>query len=238
MSDDVDVRVTPGLHPNNVKEIEGYAEGDVAALLAPTMTAFSEAYIGIGKVHDARDAAKRNPTWNEAQQIISTDDFAQKQFARIAKGFDSVRANLVKGIEHIEQELSRPVESKAAHTVATEIRGYVRGLATGERMNLVRKAIEEGDHITATAILGAPAYLSGLDANMQAVLVRTYHEKHNPVQATRLKVMNGARELIERRAGLVFRELEKAVGVPPHKAKALREAKTNAEKAFVLKDVA
>ncbi len=43
--------------------------------------------------------------------------------------------------------------------------------------------------------------------------------------------------MIEERAGLVFKELEKAVGAPPHKAAALRKAKTEAEQAFVLKDI-
>lgn len=34
--------------------------------------------------------------------------------------------------------------------------------------------------------------------------------------------MKGAKQMIEERAGLVFKELEKAVGAPPHKAAALR----------------
>jgi hypothetical protein len=233
MTTDVDIRVSPALHPDTVKTLPGY-DADTEAILAPTVTAFSEAYIAIGKVHDAREAAKRNPTWNENQQIIQTDDFAQKQFARIAKGFDSVRGNLEKGIAHVEKELSAPVESKAAHTVATEIRGYVRGLGTDERMSLIRQAINEGDHTTAQSILGAPAYLSGLTADMQAVLVRMYHERHNPDMAKRLKAMQGAKTLIEERGGLVFGQLEKAVGSPPHKAKALRDAKSAAEKHFVM----
>jgi len=86
-------------------------------------------------------------------------------------------------------------------------------------------------------VLGAPSYLSGFDPKMQAVLLRAYHEKHNPAQSDRLKAMQAAKGLIEAHAGKVFGELERAVGVPPHKARALREAKTNAEKAFVLKDV-
>ena len=38
----VDVRVSPGLHPDNVKQIDGY-DDDTAPYLAPTMTAFSTA---------------------------------------------------------------------------------------------------------------------------------------------------------------------------------------------------
>jgi hypothetical protein len=233
----VDHRVTPSLHPDVVKQIDGY-DDDTAPVLAPTMTAFDEAYQGIGAVMNARDKAKTNPTWNEAQQVIHTQELADKVLAKITRGFDSVRDRLVKGIASIEQELSQPVESKAAHVVATEIRSHMKGLTTDKRMALVRQAIDEGDHITATAVLGAPAYLSGFDPKMQAVLLRQYHERHNPQMAKRLKVMIGAREMIERNAPLVFEQLEKAVGMAPHKVKRLREAKNAAEQAFILKDVA
>ncbi len=49
--------------------------------------------------------------------------------------------------------------------------------------------------------------------------------------------MKGAKQMIEERAGLVFESMTRAVGAPPHKAAALRKAKTEAEQAFVLKDI-
>lgn len=48
--------------------------------------------------------------------------------------------------------------------------------------------------------------------------------------------MQGAKEMIERNAPLVFKAMESAVGTQPHKVKALREAKNAAEQAFILKD--
>jgi hypothetical protein len=69
---------------------------------------------------------------------------------------------------------------------------------------------------------------------MVDVLAREYHERHNPATTKRLKALQSARDLIERNAPLLHGELEKAVGAPPHKAKALREAKTAAEKHFVM----
>lgn len=236
MTTTINSRVTPALHAENVKQIEGYDDSDIAAVLAPTLNAFDEAYSGIGQVYEAREKAKTNPTWNEAQQIIATDDLAQKQFGRIAKIMDTTRANLEKGIAHLEQELSQPVTTRAAHPVASEIRTYVRGLGTTKLHSFIQSAIDNGDHDTVTAVLGAPAYLSGLTREFQQTYLRFYHERNNPATAKRLKAMQGAKALIEERAGLVFKELEKAVGAPPHKAKALREAKTAAEKAFVLKD--
>lgn len=234
MATAIDTRISPALHPDNVKEIEGYGDADIASILAPTMTAFSEAYEGLRSVHNARDKARLNPTWNEAAAVIHTQDLADKVFARVAKGFDATSANLQRAISHIEKELSQPVEAKAAQGIASEIRAHLKGLRTDERMTAIREAIASGDHLVATSVLGAPAMLSGFDPKMQAVLLRQYHERHNPHSTKRLKAMQAAKAMIDEHSGKMFRELEKAVGMAPHKVQALRAAKTEAEKAFVL----
>lgn len=236
MTDNVDHRITPSLHPENVKSIDGFDE-QTAPYLAPTMTAFSTAYEGVRAVLAAKAAAAANPTWNEAQQIIHTDDFAQKHLARITKSFDVTRSNLEKGIAMLEQQLTTPIESKAAASIAGEIRAFVRDMPTEKRHAFIQQALDAADHVTLGAVLGSPPYLSGLDANFQAVYVRHYHERNSPELAQRLKAMKGAKQMIEERAGLVFESMARAVGAPPHKAKALREAKTAAEQAFVLKDI-
>ena len=236
MTDNVDHRISPSLHPENVKSIDGFDE-QTAPYLAPTMTAFSTAYEGVRAVLAAKEAAAANPTWNEAQQIIHTDDFAQKHLARITKSFDVTRSNLDKAIVALEQQLTTPIESKAAASIAGEIRAFVRDMPTEKRHAFIQQALDAADHVTLGAVLGSPPYLSGLDANFQAVYVRHYHERNSPELAQRLKAMKGAKQMIEERAGLVFESMARAVGAPPHKAKALREAKTAAEQAFVLKDI-
>lgn len=236
MTDNIETRITPSLHPDNVKSIDGFDE-QTAPYLAPTMTAFSTAYEGVRAVHEAREKAKTNPTWNDAQVIIHTDDFAQKHLARITKSFDVTRSNLDKAIVALEQQLTTPIESKAAASIAGEIRSFVRDMPTEKRHAFIQQALDAADHVTLGAVLGSPPYLSGLDANFQAVYVRHYHERNSPELAQRLKAMKGAKQMIEERAGLVFKALEEAVGAPPHKAQALRKAKTEAEQAFVLKDI-
>ena len=236
MTDNIDPRISPSLHPENVKSIDGFDE-QTAPYLAPTMTAFSTAYEGVRAVLAAKEAAAANPTWNEAQQIIHTDDFAQKHLTRITKSFDVTRSNLDKAIVALEQQLTTPIESKAAASIAGEIRAFVRDMPTEKRHAFIQQALDAADHVTLGAVLGSPPYLSGLDANFQAVYVRHYHERNSPELAQRLKAMKGAKQMIEERAGLVFESMARAVGAPPHKAKALREAKTAAEQAFVLKDV-
>jgi hypothetical protein len=233
MATEIDSRVTPALHADNVKSIDGY-DDDTAAFLAPTMTAFDEAYHAISRVHDARAAAARNPTLNDAAQVIATQDLADKLFAKAARGFDSTRANLARGIEHLEKELSAPLESKAAHGISAEVRAHAKSLSDEKRHALIRQAIEQGDEVTASAILGTVPYLSGLDAQFSAIYTRQWREKANPGIAKRLKAMQGAKAMIEERAGLVFEQLEKAVGMRPDKVKRLRDAKTKSEQAFVL----
>lgn len=238
MSTEISTQVTPALHASNVKQIEGYDDESIAAVLAPTLNAFDTAYSGIRSVVEAREAAKRNPTWNEAQQILATADLSDKVFARVAKAMDSTRNNLVKGIAHLEQELSAPVESKAVASMANEIRSYVRGLKTEERQVFIQKAIADGDELSASAVLGAPPYLSGMTADMRNVLLRFWHTKQSPEKAARLKAMIAARDLIQERGTLVHSELARAVGMAPHQVKRLRDARTASEQAFVLKDVA
>ena len=137
MSDYIDTRVTPSLHPDNVKEIDGYDE-QTAPVLAPTMTAFDNAYQAVIAVHDAREAAKTNPSWNENQVVIHTDDLARRKMEHVTRTFDTVRGNLMKGIAHIEGELSAPITVKAAAQVAGEIRSFMRTMDTGERHEFIR----------------------------------------------------------------------------------------------------
>ena len=179
MPTEIDARITPTLHPDNVASIDGFDE-QTAPYLAPTMTAFSTAYEGIRAVHEAREKAKTNPTWNEAHQIIHTDDFAQKHLARITKSFDVTRSNLEKGIAMLEQQLAAPIESKAAQSISAEIRAYAKNLSNEKRHAFIQQAIDEGDHTSVAALLGAPAYLSGLDANFHPLLERAQRARGCP----------------------------------------------------------
>ena len=233
MSDTIDTRVSVSLHPDNISKIDGYGE-ETRPYLAPTETAFSEAYLGIARVHDARAAAARNPTWNDEQRLVQVQDFADKMFVGIARRFDSTSAALTRSVASLEQELSAPITAKAAVTVATEIRAFAKGLATSERLTFLQKAITDGDEQTISSILGAPPYLSGMEKDTQATFTRLWHERSNPAAAKRLRAMKGALDLIGERSGLVFKEMERAVGAPLAKVQAIKKAKADAERAFVL----
>lgn len=231
MSDDIDTRITPSLHPINVRELDGY-DDETASILAMTEEAFGHAYAQLGKVHDASEAVRSDPTLTEAAQLVKAQDYADKVLTGIAQRFDGAAANLKTIIDGIERELSAPVESKASNSLSAEIRAYVANLPEGERMSFVRRAITDGDTRSATAVLGAPAYLSGIDAGMQGILTRMFHEHHQPLQAKRLKAAKAGLDLIGERSGLVFAGLQKAVGADPKKVAKFRAAAAKTAKAF------
>lgn len=231
MSIKLDSRVSLSLHPATVTKIDGYSEA-TAVYVAPVRRLLEEAYTSIAAVFDAKDASLRDPTLNDAGRIVKTDDKAQKVLGKLTRAFDAERGNLERGIAHIEKELQAPVTAKAAHSIASEIRAHVNGLPSVERFGFIRAAIERGDVETATACLGAPGYLSGIDDNTKGVLLRIYHEHNAPGEAAKLKVMEGAKKLIEERGGLLFIELEKAVGERPDVVRKMREAKARSDKAF------
>ena len=237
-------RTSLSLHPASLKTLEGYSD-DTAGYIAGTERALHEAYSGVSAVHAAMDAAKRDPTMNDAARVIKVDGMAQRVFKKLAGLFDAERLRLENGIKLAEEKLSAPVEAKASHYLASEIRAYVKGLVQDgpqatdagsalARVNFIRAAILKGDDLTASSCLGAPGFLSGISDDMHGVLVKTYHERRNPEEAARLNVMRGAKALIEQRGGLLFAELEKAVGAKPHEVRRLREAKTASDQAFAV----
>src|SRR3546814_4190678 len=82
--DSIDTRVTPSFHPDTIRAIDEY-DDDTASILAGTEAAFNEAYIAVGRVHDASAASKKNPAWNEAAALIETQNFADKLTGNLAK---------------------------------------------------------------------------------------------------------------------------------------------------------
>lgn len=228
---EVSTSVSPGLHPQLIASLDEY-DDDTAGYLEPAVEAFKQAYSGVAKIHAIRDAVKNDPTMTEAAQIVRTADHADKVYKDAAARFDKVTANMQSGIAKLEQELSRPVEARAAHTISVEVRSYVRSLPDGSRMGFIRQAIERGDTDSVSAVLGGPAYLSGIEPAMQAILLRMWHEKANPVAAKKIKAMTAALDLLGTNAPLITKELDRAVGVPQHKVRQYRDAKARADQAF------
>lgn len=211
MPDELEIHpnVSPSLHPHLIDKLG--AETEMFAI-SGVRDAFASAYASVAKVHTARDAAFDDPTLTKEAALLKADDLAERLLLQVTKSFDGARVTLAKAIQHTEAELATPVETQASAQIAKEVRDYVKGLSAGERITFVRGLIEKGDTKSASAVLGGPAFLSGLDDGMHGTLTRLFHEHNTPLTAKRLRAMHGAMEMLDRNAPLIFDEMQKAVG--------------------------
>jgi hypothetical protein len=223
---------TPSLHPANVEKLEGIEghEGYVRSAI----DAFASIHGALQRLSDAREQAKKNGAWTEAQQILNVAAAAEKMQTAATLKFDTARKNLTDGIKSIEDMLNGPLAAKADNVLSSDIRKHLLRLPADKRAAEIERAIEEKELSVLQACLGAPPMLSGLSRELQQHYTRRYREATQPEQAQRLKVMRDALELVDKRAGLVFTETEKALGARWDVVKKLRTLDSDAQKALLL----
>lgn len=212
MSDEMDVRISPTLHPGIAGEIADY-DDDTRPLLGQTETAVDEAFKALQSIHDAKAGAAKNPTLNEYAQLVAVDTHATKVMSKVyaswSRTVDTLNANIAK----LDKELNAPVEQRATASMASEIRSFFRGLKSdGARMGALRKAIESGDDVTVTAILGGRPYLSGLSDELHAEFLHDWHRAQRPLEAKKLAAMRQAADMLNNRYKLLTRAVTEAVG--------------------------
>lgn len=211
MADEIDTRISPTLHPGIAGEIADY-DDDTRPLLGQTETAVDEAFKALQSIHNAKEGAAKNPTLNEAAQLIAVDNHANKVMGKVyaswSRTVDTLNANIAK----LDKELNAPVEQRATASMASEIRAYFRGLKDGPRMNALRQAIEAGDEVTVTAVLGGRPYLSGLEPELHAEFLHDWHKAQRPLEAKRLGAMRQAADMLNNRYKLLTKAVTDAVG--------------------------
>lgn len=212
MSEETDIRISPTLHPGIAGEIADY-DDETRPLLGQAETAVDAAFKALQSIHNAKEGAKLNPTFNDFERLVAVDDHAKKVMGKVYGSWSRTVDALNSNITMLEKELNAPVEQRATATMASEIRRHFAGLEQGPRMNALRKAIEAGDATTATAVLGAPCYLSGFDPDLHAEYLRDWHEAQQPLTAKKVRAMRATADMLNDRYKLLTKAVETAVGV-------------------------
>jgi hypothetical protein len=232
MSDNIDTRVSPALDPETYRAIEGLTE-ETAPFVGHVINAMNDAYVTVGKLHDARRMADSNGAWTEEQKILVVGKEAEKQKQRILKKIDLADRDLSANIAHVEAQLMEPLAERAGlGTLNGEVRAFVRGLNRSEREAFMRDALERADEATLTAVLGAQPFLSGLTPIDREHYLRQHHSKKRPDLVRRLDVMRRFADMLGRSGPIVHRQFEKAVGAKPAVVRAINEANAQAEAAL------
>jgi hypothetical protein len=237
MSTPVNIKVSPALDPETVFALEGYSD-ETASFAAPVFSAFNDAYITIGKLHDAAALWRDNPAVTPENAILIVSKEADKQRDRLLRGMDSALRSVEANIAHAEAELSKPLEARALGTLNAEIRNYAKTLSREDRGKLLREAMDADDDTTLASILAAPPYLSGLSTVDQNHYLHAYHARRNPGMVARLTVLRAARDKIDRDGKLVMKEIRKAVGADAKQVQAIDKANQRAVDALKIEPAA
>ena len=215
MPDNLDIRVSPALDPETYRAIDGFTE-EMAPFVGGVVSAMNDAYVTVGKLHDARKLADQNGAWNEQQKILHVGREAEKQKLRILQRFDFADRDLTATIAHTESQLMVPLTERAGQgTLNGEVRAFVRGLDRSEREAFMRDALERDDVPTLEAILGGAHFLSGLTSLDRDHYLRVYHEKKRPDLVRRLDLMKRFRDRLDGIGPIIHAQFEKAVGAKP-----------------------
>jgi len=228
--------VTPSLHPSCVSAMKGYSD-EFEGVSQPTVNALTYAYQGVGAVIEGRAKSKLNPEWNEAKQLLATADLAAKYYEKSESKLDYAQSTLVHNIDLLKSQIEKPITQDAAKgPINGEIREHAKHLERGERNAFIKTAIENLDTTTASAILGAPCYLSGFTENELKVYGEMFHEKKSPQLTKKLRFMEKTLQLVNSTKNLLLPEFEKAVGADTTKIARLRASRTESERAFIMTD--
>lgn len=211
------------LSPVNVTGADDYLEED-ATSVQPVITALQAMHEAATKVIEAREAVKLDSTLTPAAQLLAIDAMQDKLWPAATRKVDSANAWLNQSIAAEEKALRAPIREHATGPYAAELRTLVRGMETGARMTFLTKAIADNDAISVGAVLGgAPAALSGLNAEMVSALTEQWQRARNPQAVRKLNLMKSAQAKMERAAGVFITTREQTMGARFETVRRLRE---------------
>ena len=91
-----------------------------------------------------------------------------------------------------------------------EIRTWLRSLPETERLSRAQKLAADGDKIALRALLTAPAYLTGVDENLLALVRDEAARKADPRRYAKLEAMRKASTAADRAVEGVIRYIEQS----------------------------
>lgn len=189
---------------------------DVFAAATAALQTAHTAYAALNDVEKA--LIKTNPVRQQiggrTQLVANPDDYADAAsaaWARTAPALDKQMDRMRKIETGLAAKVAEAIELPSRKTpeglsIASEVRAFVKSLPEGERMNFARNAILADDKTTVTALIHAPAYLSGL-SNGAYDLIREQasqrfggkdYEQLNATRAAMQHVANAGSVLLDR----------------------------------------
>lgn len=230
----INTAISPALDPGTYLAVEGVNDS-TRAYIDDVVSLMVDIYGTLDKLANARKLADSNPSWNDEQKILIVGAEATKQKDRLARRLDRTVRDLDGRIQHVQQELVRPVQQAAAGPLAAEVRSHFKMLDRSERTKLLNEAFAAEDEATLQAVLGSQPFLSGLTREDQVHYLHRYHSKRQPQLVERLELMVRVRDLMNTSGanGSAFhRSFERVVRAKPGVVNAIAQADAKARAAL------
>jgi len=160
----VRIDIPPDHHPDLIR-----GESPGAALGRETLTRLYDAY---GKINDV---AKQ--VTDKGRLAAAAQPFAERAVHTAGANINRLRQQ----VEHLDAEIGRALAPPVEPQLASQIRAHWAQQGS-EKITGLGRAIKEGDITTTAAVLCAPAYLSGLTADNQAMLRMMAAQRFAPEQ--------------------------------------------------------
>ena len=145
----------------------------------------------IRQIEQARAAIWDDPTQTKEAKAVNTWKYAKKQFSEIQKDVKKL-PDLGNFIKDLESEMDGSIAQHADTNFGREARQRIASMDEKERTEFVSKAIRSGDVQTASYVLGAPAFLSGIPDNVHKKLKDNYR---NQVFTEEMEAVNALKSL-------------------------------------------
>jgi hypothetical protein len=222
---------TPSTDPGAITGLAGY-DDDTRGAVAGVVNALGDLHKAQAQVIAARDAARSDVTLTDAAAALKVAAFADKVCEPATRKLDTAYKALEQSALQLEGDLKKSVGYAATGSFTAEIRAHVKGMSSSQRMQFLSEAVSRGDVVALGAVLGAPPYLSGLSAEIQAATLERHNLQRDPTGAKRLAFMRLAMEKV-RMAGTAFlASREGLVGSRNATVRRLQEQQANAARPF------
>lgn len=209
------------LDAGNIRAHEQFEalEGYGCEIAVSAMTALQEV---TKKVVEAREAYKAEGIKHDAEQVLDVFDLHSKLAPVATRKVDAANRALDSAIAHHEGELRKAIRDGATGPFAAEIRTMLRSMPLGERQSFVMEAIARGDAAAIGAVLGAPAYLTGMTPEMAQAFTERANVAREPRLAAQLSLLKHAQAKLDAAASVFVRSTDNMIGARDSTVRTLR----------------
>ena len=147
---------------------------------------------------ESYDLRMADPNNTRAANLRKAKVYAEKKLAEVLPAIDEQRKRTRAVIDEAEKDIARGLAEGATEwAFAQETRAHVRSLTEPQRAAFLGDCFNRGDRLAAAAVLGVPAYLSGLSEAAQRAYRLRYRQVFHPAESKRVAALSAAQEILD-----------------------------------------